>query len=172
MKWKAPPRRRSAPQCPRWLKPTATKPSKGSIQKRSGARKAPAPSYFSLLQDVVNFLKLDHVEGVSMQKLKRAMEMRYGGRAFDEAECKMLKSAEKRLQNKGHIKKERTTRMKRSPPRPYLITSPNSSASTSSRTTTTVRRSHKTATTLQTLPHRRRLQRHSKPYLTEEDRLG
>lgn len=75
---------------------------------REAATRAPAvakPTYFSLLKDVEQALKVDHAEGASMQKLKREMERKYGGRAFDVSSCKMLKSAVKRLQNKGRIKK-------------------------------------------------------------------
>ncbi|KAG0583956.1 hypothetical protein KC19_3G174800 [Ceratodon purpureus] len=125
MKRKA--QRRYLPQRPR-RRPTATRPSRATIRKKptkgrahggpsSRPPAAPKPTYFSLLKDVENYLKVDHVEGATMQKLKREMEKRYGGAAFDDASCKMLKSAVKRLQNKGRIKKNpNSTLLKYKPP--------------------------------------------------------
>ena len=112
-------------------KPTATRPSRGAIQKKStklrscatggsssqAQASAPRPTYFSLLKDVENYLRVDHAEGASMQKLKREMEKRYGGQAFGVDSCKMLKSAVKRLQNRGRIKKTpNSTLLKFKPP--------------------------------------------------------
>ena len=101
-------------------KPTATRPSSSTIQKKSGSggkgggispHKASSsrPTYFSLLKDVEHALKYEHMDGASMQKLKRHMEKRYGGKPFDAIVMKMLRSAVKRLHKKGRIKKHPTS---------------------------------------------------------------
>ncbi|KAG0555184.1 hypothetical protein KC19_12G150700 [Ceratodon purpureus] len=100
-------------------KPTATRPSRSTIQKKSGSagggtssRKARSsgPTYFSLLKDVEHALKYEHMDGASLQKLKRHMEKRYG-KPFDAIHLKMLRSAVKRLHKKGRIKKHPTSNL-------------------------------------------------------------
>jgi len=80
---------------------------RGAIQKKASrtASVVVKPTYFSLLADVEHALKVEHMEGASLQKLKRELEQKYGGKKFDIASNNKLKSAVKRLCNRGRIAK-------------------------------------------------------------------
>jgi hypothetical protein len=91
-------------------RPTATRPSRANIQEKTredegtllsvgvGSRSSTGEADILLAATRRgNYLKVDHMEGASMLKLKREMEKRYGGRTFDVTRITNIGSLERGL---------------------------------------------------------------------------